>query len=324
MNRFVFIGLLFIASQSFAQQYYSMVDTNAVWYDEGGGSDFPVWYGTVGYKYFLGDDSIVQSESYKKLFRQKLFSFIHTNSNGAIWTGAYVNESPQLVGALREDSLKKVWFYAFTEFNINLGWWSFEQDSIYQLYDFSLSVGDTLPFTAGGYPLFVTSIDSITLINGEPRRRHVLSYNVYCIEGIGATNNIFGPRFWCSLDCSSVLKCYIHNDTLLYKTPEYPNIACDSTFQYGVNVSFNETKESSFIKLSPNPAFNYINIYYSSQAQTTSQLQFTDLLGRNLYATEIMSGETLRLPTTLFNNNHIVFCRLNQNNYSVVKKILIE
>jgi hypothetical protein len=316
MKSLVLIGLVLLASQSFAQQYHSMVDTNALWYDKVASSDFPVYYGWTQSKYFLDEDTFVQSNLYVKLFRQKICWYSYTNGTAS---GGLFSTGPELIGGLREDSAKKVWFYSFADFEIGYG--HFESDSIYLLYDFSLSVGDTFKWFLYGTieeDMGIESIDSVQLLNGEWRMRWNLWYGLSWIEGIGSAENIFGPRVWCNLDCSSILTCYLLNDTLLYKHPQYINCYCDST------IGTNGFEALTQFSLSPNPTSDFININYSSQTQTRSQLQFTDILGRNLYATEIISGETLRLPTTLFNSNHIAFCRLNEKNYSVVKKILIE
>lgn len=89
-------------------------------------------------------------------------------------------------GALRNDSInRKVYFVEVDSTNEKL------------LYDFNLSIGDSIPQLNPYTVIYVTSIDSI-LINGTYLRRFAFSYiggsnGSYIIEGIGSMTGLITP-----------------------------------------------------------------------------------------------------------------------------------
>jgi len=135
----------------------------------------------------------------------------------------------------------------------------------YPVYDYNLSVNDSLAIGQYGIYLSVDFIDSITLENGARRKRlamrcsfdtdpeHGWGYR-YWIEGIGGTNGVQNYYFD---DCfpdgggTSTL-CISRNDTLLYDNP-------DSDSCWYMTVSTVSPKADP-ITLFPNPTADWIQI----------------------------------------------------------------
>lgn len=131
-------------------------------------------------------------------------------------------------------------------------------------YDFSLEPGDTITTQnfAGEIFLVVASVDSITLFNGEKRKR----LKLYCqndpmgnifgfqtwIEGIGS---IFGSTFdedaVCSFDQNKSLLCFSIGDEVQYENEVFNNCFITSTIQSPTKPPY---------ELSPNPVYNYIHV----------------------------------------------------------------
>ncbi|HZV71184.1 MAG TPA: T9SS type A sorting domain-containing protein [Saprospiraceae bacterium] len=135
----------------------------------------------------------------------------------------------------------------------------------YPVYDYNLSVNDSLAIGDLGIYLVVASIDSVTLENGERRKQlamrcsfdtdpdHGWGYR-YWIEGIGGTNGVQNLYF---NDCipdgggTSTL-CVSRNDTLLYDNP-------DSDSCWYTTVSTIPVKEDKVV-IFPNPTSGVLQI----------------------------------------------------------------
>ena len=163
-----------------SQNYYPFPDSNAIWNTVGENmfsfDKFRIRYGIYG-------DTIINSQTYHKIYDLYDTNLIHQNS---VYFAALRNED------------KKV-YINFPDYNETI------------LYDFTLSVGDTIWYNLGGCAYqegcdlwlqshwkTVTSIDTVTLENGEQRKRwHLVSdfMGDTWIEGIGSVEwiGLFNP-----------------------------------------------------------------------------------------------------------------------------------
>ena len=176
--------LLFVVSNySYSQQYSPFPVSSAVWHVEH-------WHGELGstyHTYFLNGDTTVDDLHYSKVYA------LHSDSI--------------LVGGIREDSTKKVYF---TRFYYDFGGTclSFDiPDTVKEvvLYDFGLDLGDTSyffdPLLFPDYDCFMPRV--VTLVNyisvfGSNRRRLLVKGDAgngpdYWIEGVGSDHGLFGP-----------------------------------------------------------------------------------------------------------------------------------
>ncbi len=191
---------------------------------------------------FMDGDTLIGSFHYQKLLQ----SGYKTASLYPYWCCAYVNTYE---GAIRQDTQQK-------KIYINVG----NQDFL--LYDFNLSLGDTLSFATYISDFdtnVVTSIDSILVGNSFRKRLNIttLHYSgdsASIIEGIGSTLGLLDlipPAF----DTGSGLDCFSLNGQTLYP---------DTSTFCNINVGIPSINlENGIILLSPNP--------FTTQATLTIQ-----------------------------------------------------
>lgn len=141
----------------------------------------------------------------------------------------------------------------------------YKDNQEYPVYDYKLSVNDSLAIGEYGVYLTVDFIDSIMLENGDQRKRlamrcsfdtdpeHGWGYK-YWIEGIGGTNGVQSYFFD---DClpdggGTTTLCISRNDTLLYTTPYF-----DSCWYH--TVATISVKDNPVV-IFPNPTKDIIHI----------------------------------------------------------------
>jgi len=252
MIKNIFLALFFFAHTfTYAQEYeYAHFPTsNAIWYE----------FWTTGekndsWKYqaltITGEDTLVDGLVYKKLFS---FS-----------TKVFDPNKAKYIGGIREDDKRKVYFRVLggvVWFHGGPAGYGSEYGGMFKdevlLYDFSLSVGDTLK--AGNFInkilLFVSSIDTVRIGDSYRKKINVrvkyleyfYPFEVSWTEGIGyergllaSYDNLF------TIGSYNYLICFEHNNQMLY-CDQNP---CDC---YRFLSVVNETDFKNFLKVYPNP-----------------------------------------------------------------------
>ena len=166
--------------------------------------------------------------------------------------------------AAREDTLARQIFFYY-------------QNTEALAYDFSLNAGDTFSSSLGGcpYEVEVLSVDSVTLMNGETRKRMYVTspFNETWIEGIGSLNGIIYMGFYnCVVDVYPILNCFEENDTLKYFYGFYPGC-------YFNSVQVEENNRIPKAQVSPNPFHDYATLMTEAEL-IEGNLRITDLQGR--------------------------------------------
>jgi hypothetical protein len=230
---FLLVGVL-MSTMTFSQDYYPFPDTNAIWNNESYWSPYK-WINRYG----IYGDTTIDSHNYKKIYKIENDSTLNINNM-------------TYYAALRENESKKI-FLKIPEFDFE-----------FLIYDFSLSVGDTVNTNApNGYlnwePCIITAIDTIELENNQQRRRFKINdwgeYE-YWIEGIGSIGGLFHPISDYILGTINKLLCFKHNDTSFYIN----NPNCDKCF-CSLATSIEELNVwNSEIKIYPNPTSTILNI----------------------------------------------------------------
>jgi len=229
--------ILFCCVQTInAQDYKPFPNANAMWREFFGGFEF----NCEDYQYVITGDTIINDVTYHKLQKSGVI-YAAGGFGGCNWS-AYsgIND---YAGCFRNDiPAEKVYF--------------FDGETERLLYDFSLSIGDTIPkFGEYDYPTTIISIDSIEL-GGILHKRFFVNnqcniHGSYIIEGIGSTYGLFFASR-CHFESDSQLLCFSINDETIY-----PSTGTNCTL---VNAIEDHTQDKATIALYPNPAYSTFQI----------------------------------------------------------------
>ncbi len=219
--------------------------------------------------YYYDGDTIVNNLLYSKLYSNCLcYDFI---------THKYDGSDHFLQGMIREEG-KKVYIYRDNKERL--------------IYDFNLSVGDTLPdsdysqgsiFSSPERRFIVQKIDSVKLLDGKFRKRFICNhpntsgFDNEIIEGVGA-KNLFGsiaPLPGPIYDLGSILDCFSLSDSVVY--------AHNTSNKYCPLITPITELDNTFIRLSSNVLSAPVQITWEGEPLTFSIL---NLVGQELYRAE--------------------------------------
>jgi len=277
-------GLL-ITNLTFCQDYYPFPDSNAIWNNRSYWSPYK-WINRYG----IYGDTIINNQHYKKIYQIEDDSTLNIN-NMTYYAGIRENDSKQI-------------FVKFEEYEFE-----------FLIYDFSLSVGDTVITNApDGYlnwlPCVITGIDTIELENNQYRRRFKINdwgeYE-YWIEGIGSIGGLFYPVLDYLSGTINNLLCFKHNDTAVY----IDNPDCDKCFCSLATSTEEITERINKIIIYPIPAttkliidsklntgvstiklFNSSGLLIESRIIKTFPLQLSiEELPNGIYTIQLTNGE---------------------------------
>ncbi len=290
----VVLSLISLVAKPQTSIYFPFPDSAIVWRQEGyvqgncccGGSG-PCLDENF-FEYFLNGDTIIGANSYNKIYKTGQ-GINHIVASPPIcppgcsnYEYYYYNNSYS--GGLRQDtSQRKVFFIPPTT----------TLDTL--LYDFNLSVGDTLPSTWINYnpENYVTSIDSI-LIGSSYRKRFQLSSSasaneVTLIEGIGSSLGLLSP-LTSNVNVSfhyNILNCVTINGLTIY--PDTSAICSLISEVY-------ENKNDLSFSVYPNPFMKELKILVNNYH--VAEIILYDVTSRKLLQQAFITSITLN--TELF------------------------
>ncbi len=202
--------------------------------------------------HYLNGDSTINSISYRKVYSRGYV----INDNVDPWTPGCTGTHffDEFDGLIRQDGM-------------SIYKWDGTRDTL--LYDFDVSIGDTLPQTAI-HSSTTTIVDSIStiVINGTPRNKIFISdtnwtVNIsYMIEGVGSDKGLYelftqdnSSGTTCNLQ---ELKCFLVNNQVEFGT--------DCDFNELV-IGIPEKENSDKVNLYPNPTNSGISIEYPESSE---------------------------------------------------------
>jgi len=238
-------ALLIVSGFSFGQ---NLIETNKLW----------TTVECIGYCWTWGHefegDTVINETTYKKLWQT-------TDSTFTNWNYAT---------AMRETPDGKV--YQWTE------------DGEKLLYDFGLEVNNQFNTEINGCPIYleVESIDSVTLLNGEKRKKiNFVWENESWIEGIGSSYGLLKVGWeQCAFDWHFELNCLTENNILKYDNPNFEGCYVITT---GI-----EEKSSGSLQVTPNPFVNKISI---ESNQNFRMIEIFDLYGKSHFSETLLQGD---------------------------------
>jgi hypothetical protein len=287
-----------------AQDYKPFPTSNAMWRENSGGYEADCEH----YQYLIAGDTLINERTYHKLEKSGIKYY------PGYWGGCDFDHPYKInnyyVGFFRNDiSSKRVYF-------IEAGT---EIEKV--IYDFSLSVGDTVPelYPDGYYT--IDAIDSID-IGGIYHKRFLIDnncwdmYDLWIIEGIGSTYGLLSP-FRCPFEWESKLGCFSINEETLYKDPWWEG-DCAPIYLGIEKFSQNET----MISLYPNPTTGEMRI--ESAGWRVEDVEIFDMYGRkqNVRIQNLSSVES-KLDISQLSAG-IYFAKIFTEAGEVIKKVLKE
>ncbi len=242
-----------------------------------GQQDFPlvkeggIW--RIGYSSldaFSKEQMLMQGDT---LFDNKVFKKVY-----------HCDYSPSIInkvffGGMREDSMGRVYFFMapnqfiFPNFQI-------QSNVEYLVYDFSLSVGDTLKVANDQDSLQVlVSIDTV-LVSSQYRKKYTYSGlngspSREVIEGIGSAKGLFFTLQY-EFEHLQLLTCY-EDTSIFWNNPMLQGIDC-----FSVGIGDKLAIDDEKLNLYPNPAQNKLTLQMPEVfANEEVHLSVYDLHGRN-------------------------------------------
>ena len=275
--------MVLLMEPSICQQYFSFPTDSATW-------SVNYWHfepypyprnehETV--RYFLNGDTIIDSNVYSKVYGY--FGVIDVDT-------AYSD----LLGGLREDSLKHIYYYPFFVSDLSLYCRINGFSGEFMLYRFDMDVGDTVVIGGPGQnnhipDYTVESIDSV-LVDSFYRKRYELYrcnwagdwWVEFWIEGIGSDLGLFGPS--CDPFEGGVrLLCYEDSAT------NYIPLGICFIHTY---VSVDEKEQVIAFHIYPNPAKAKLIVSLKGIEQQETTLQAVNVFGQEVFKEAIASGST--------------------------------
>jgi hypothetical protein len=228
--------------------------------------------------YKFDGDTIINSTTYQKLW--------HTTDSTLTYWYYY--------GAFREEANGKVYQNGA------------QGDEL--LYDFGLVVNEEFNTEITGCEIseIVTLVDTVTLLNGEQRKRINFSYILEpWIEGIGSLTGLINVGSEnCAFDVHYILNCFTDQGILKYKNSEFDGC-------YVITTGIQENTSGTW-KLSPNPFTDNAEFTFPYHNNYHYELQIIDLYGRIIESIiDINSGEIMIQDQNL--NSGIYLFRLMEN-----------
>jgi hypothetical protein len=280
--------LLFLSTNLFAQNNYLEDNSNWRINSQCAISSCTGQFGPciieTDYTYFINGDTIVNSHIYKKLF---IHGFVTHNWFSpspvpSCCQGAYFFYDSINHVALLRDTLKKIYIID------SLG----NPETL--LYDFDLTIGDTIPLTYNNYDSTITviAIDSISVF-GLYRKRFELSNNANSqslIEGIGHLRGFIEPLN-IILECGFDLICYSISDSAYF--PFTTN--CNNNNQI-LDIDLLKFQ----VKLFPNPVDNNINISSESNHLFFSSYNIINAYGQSVLFKNALSTAEINIDVSKF------------------------
>ncbi len=244
----IFFGII-ISGFIYSQNYFPMVQENNEWSELIVAVPYPNPWDTTFWTniYKLSGDTMLSGQLYNKMY----WADDEFPLNWTFW------------GGIREEN-EKVWHIGINPYPERL------------IYDFSLSVGDTIWLNEYD-PMIVDSIE-YKPINNENRKHIFFSYPGYSsiteiwIEGIGSNRGFMQSGSATYIGGRSWFLCKKENGEIIYMNPNFTS--CFLTTEI-------VERSNTLIQINPNPALDKIRISKNDKIQIKSVF-LMDLQGNRI------------------------------------------
>jgi hypothetical protein len=290
---FLFIAITGLTGR--AQSYIPLIDSSAIWLVRQGNDDtIPSFY----YYGFNGEDTVINSITYKKLFR----------------SDDQVFSSTEYFAAMREDVTAQ-----------QVYWYSSGQEKL--LYDFDASAGDTI--MQGVTECVVHHVDSMQIGSAYRTNVHLNTYMGTAewtlgswVEGIGniSSGGLLGPTtLMTTCDCNQTLVCYKIGGSWVYHNPNYSTVDCDAPV-LDVKILANSKAITTIVY--PNPVTGTSQLEWNGSA-TVNRVDVYSVMGSKVRSYMASDNKISLLSSDYAKGNY--FYRLYDNvGHTATGKFIIE
>ena len=294
-------AVLFSASVK-AQITNPYLDSTSTWYEIFGGANGITIYKDYN-KYFFDGDTVISGNNYYKLYWNQIDSIWDAFTQNFM-TVNYYNHVYQ--GGLREDSLKR--FYLMYQ--------SQTVESL--LFDFNLSVGDSLPDMTSNYgcnnpPGTVANIDTVYLGSQALKQFHFPPgiFNKTLYEGIGSSGGLIWSGSLCqAIEVGGCLIAYKKGIDSLYI-----NCGLGTTGILG-------TSKKEYINIFPNPTSEHFTITFSDFINK-GLVEIYNIFGEKVIQ-EIIDSTNKKVINLKNTSTGIYFIKVFNGDKSYCKKLVVE
>ena len=173
------------------------------------------------------------------------------------------------------------------------------------LYDFSLQEGDIFQTPlCPDFEMVLGEIDTVTLENGEQRRRYSFGYSEQWIVGIGSLNGLVSVGYnYCMMDIWKELSCCHESDELIYMSPEYSDC-------YVNTLGIEDGMKKELVKVFPNPTNGMIKLQFNDLVFSDMTIEVVNMSGQLVFSNVFSS----------YNNESIDLNYLSKGIYSIIIK----
>ena len=288
--RSLLAGLALLPLSSFAQQYVPLLDSTRTWNTSrqcawGGQND------CITHRFFtysLHGDSVIGNETYTKVRWQG--SYYEWSQGGAVCDNNthYFNDFHSLV----RESNKQVWRY--------------DQNGPEELiYDFNLSVGDTLPDT---YMVTIGSIDSVLIGSTYHKRFNLVDgMATYIVEGIGTDLGLFEPKEQV-FECGWSQNATVCEDGLMIWPATNHGDTCPAVI---TSIEQMGSALENTLTVYPNPTQGTLNVSLPSISGNNGMLQVYQIDGRLLMQQSVSAEQTTLDVSTLPSGSYLLIYQDN-------------
>lgn len=191
----------------------------------------------------------------------------------------------------------------------------------YLAYDFSLNQGDTFATNINGcnFQMTVDTVDSVTLLNGDYRKRMFLSnFQETWIEGVGSLSGLtyVGYNF-CSVDIYPSLLCFKENDTLKYLNPSFTNCFYNT-------LGISELTSKNNFKVNPNPFNEFSMLTFENPLHENCSLKIWNTNGQIEKQYSNIRNNELKIDRDGMNSGIYFFQIMNNKRLIANGKLVIQ
>lgn len=298
MKKYLLIIIaIFFFKTSFSQVYQSFPTANAMWREYSGGYQCSC---CADFQYTITGDTVINTMTYHKIQKTGVRYWEDLIGNCTSNIQSIINN---YAGCFREDiGNKKIFFVPPMTSSDTL------------LYDFNLSLGDTLP------PLYVnniwlpttnivTAIDSI-LLDAVYHKRFTIDscwHQLYLIEGIGSTYGLLSNTY-CPFEAIYTLQCFSIDSQTIYP---------DNSTICSLITSINNFEQETSIKIFPNPANDKIIVELNNSQFHNSFIELINLLGKKVKDLKLLDNTSKAIISVEDLHDGIYFYRINNDGVMV-------